>query len=275
MSQDDGRKDTRRRAKDTPPAPTAAPPSLDELPTGQPMPKSVVAREEAAPVKERQVLDSAALLAELNSLDPEELGRLMSAGAPKRYRSGDRISGEVVRIQGFTAFLDIGAKSEAALGTESMEAQPAIGDIIEAFVVRVDDWGISIAQKLGGADADMDTMEEALESGAPIEGHVTSHNAGGFTVRIGSVSAFCPRSHIDRIVPEELDGYVDQTYTFKVIDIEGSKVVISRRVLLDEALEESAAALWDTLAPGDSVEGIIANVRDFGIFVDLGGIQGL
>lgn len=276
MSQDDGRQETRRRTKDAP-APPNTPKSLDALPTGQALPKNLREREDAekAPEPERRTLDSAALLAELNSIDPDELGRLMSEGAPRRYRPGDKVEGEVVRVRGLTAFVDIGAKSEAALNIEDPEDTPSVGDTIEAYVLRADGRGIQISKQLGGRDADIDALEEAMEAEVPVEGRVISHNPGGFTVRVGQVSAFCPRSHIDRIVAEDLEPYVGQTYTFRVIDIEGSKVVISRREILDAELAETAAALWEKLAPGDALDGVVANVRDFGVFVDIGGVQGL
>ena len=275
MSQDDGRTETLRRTKDTP-KPRTTPPSLDELPTGMPLQKASAEQEASAPVEpERARLDSEALLAELNNMDPDELGRLMSAGAPKRFRPGDKVSGEVVRVRGNVAFIDIGAKSEAALSFEDGDEAPAVGDTVEAFVLRADGGGIQISHKLGGSHADLETLEEAMAAEIPVEGHVVKHNAGGFTVKVGQVTAFCPRSQIDRIVPEELEGFLNKTYSFLVIDIEGSKVVLSRRRILEAELEKTAAELWEKLAPGDAMDGIVANVRDFGVFVDLGGIQGL
>ena len=275
MSEDDGRKQTRRRDK-TAPQPQNTPRSLDDLPIGQPLAKNTKpVSDEQAPEPERQVLDSAALLEELNNLDPEELGRLLSAGAPKRYRTGDKVSGEVVRIRADVAFVDIGAKSEATFSTEDMDDPPSIGDTIEAYILHAGDHGIHISQKLGGKDADLDSLEEAMAAKVPVDGRIAAHNSGGLTVRVGQVSAFCPRSQIDRIVAEDLEVYLNQTHTFRIIDIEGSKVVLSRRVILDEEMEEAAVKLWETIAPGDTLDGIVANVRDFGVFVDIGGIQGL
>ena len=187
----------------------------------------------------------------------------------------DEASGRVVRIEGETIFVDVGGKSEALLDLNELEERPEIGAEISAYVLRIGGSGLQLTQKIGGHDADLETLEQAREAGVPVEGRVKSSNSGGFTVMVGGMTAFCPLSQIDRIPSEDKSIYLEQTYPFRIIDIDGRKVVLSRRAILEEEAAEKAAELWEKTAPGDVAEGVVTGVRDFGVFVDIGGIQGL
>jgi small subunit ribosomal protein S1 len=250
-----------------------------ELPAPLPTIEETTVAEDVAPVEEVEdrgpSLDAEALMAEVNDLTSEQLEALMSAGAPRRYRPGDEASGRVVRIEGETVFVDVGSKSEALLDINELEERPKIGAELTAYVLRTDGNGMRLSLKVGGHDADIETLEQAREAGVPVEGRVKSSNTGGFTVMVGGMTAFCPHSQIDRIPSDDKSIYLDQTYSFRVIDIEGRKVVLSRRAILDEEAAEKAEGLWETTKPGDVAEGVVTGVRDFGVFVDIGGIQGL
>jgi len=123
-------------------------------------------------------------------------------------------------------------------------------------------------------------LEQAMAHRIPIEGLVTGENKGGFEVQIGGVRAFCPGSQIDRRRPGErvpAAEYIGQRFRFRVtrIDAGGRNVVVSRRELLEEEAEAQAAQTWETLRVGATMRGTVTNIRDFGAFVDLGGIEGL
>ncbi|MEL6349362.1 MAG: S1 RNA-binding domain-containing protein, partial [Myxococcota bacterium] len=269
----------RRRSKNAPPPKDSNPNSMPSAATPARHSAERVEHERAAetgqPLEEKQTLDAQALVNEINDIDPDELSAMLSMGAPRRFSPGDKVSGEIVRINRDAVFVAIGAKAEAILDREELEQEPELGDVVEAYVLRVGGRGIRLSKKLGGKEASIDTFIQAMDAGVPVEGRIKDSNAGGFTVQVGNFNAFCPRSQIDRIVGEDLEQYVGQTYAFRVIDVAGSKVVLSRRELLDEQVKEQAAALWENTRPGDTAQGIVANVRDFVVFVDIGGIQGL
>jgi small subunit ribosomal protein S1 len=119
-------------------------------------------------------------------------------------------------------------------------------------------------------------LEQALAHGIPVEGSVTGQNKGGFDVQVLGLRAFCPASQIDlrRRDPAE---YVGQRLQFRVTKIEGNgrNIVLSRRQLLEEESAKLAAATWETIKVGATVSGTVSSVRDFGAFVDLGGVEGL
>lgn len=222
------------------------------------------------PVQRASGLEEGDLLA-LASMDPSELAALMDGAVrTSRIEVGDRITGVVSRLGRDTIFVDMGHKAEGQLSLEEMpEAKP--GDAVEAYVLNVGEWGVSLSTKLTGQAASV-FVEEAYESGIPVEGKVVSRNSGGFEVRVGSLFAFCPISHIDRLPAEDLDVYVGQTMQFKVLET-GDKLVLSRREHQEEQLDLGAA--WNEIAEGQIKDGVIASVQDFGVFVDMDGLQGL
>lgn len=255
--------ETAPAAPHSPPAPPAAP---------APAPAAAPAEREARAA--RQTLDGDALLAELEALGRGGLDALLQGKSARRVRAGDRVTGIVVRVTADTVFVDVGGKAEASLDLSELDAVPALGDSLTAQVLSTGADGIRLAARMSGR-AGVDMLEDAREAGIPVEGRVEARNSGGFTVRIGGVSAFCPVSQIDRVPEADLDRYIGLTASFLIMDIRGRDVVVSRRKLQDEAAEETGAKLLATLKSGDAVEGVVASTRDFGVFVDLGGLLGL
>jgi small subunit ribosomal protein S1 len=218
--------------------------------------------------------DFAALLAESESASP----------AQRRAVEGDVVRGRVVGIGHETAFVAIGAKAEAILDLAEFrdaatgELRLAVGDQVEATIT--DDGrrsgSIVLKRTLGRGGHVPGELEQAMAHGLAVEGVVTGQNKGGFDVQIAGVRAFCPASQIDlrRGEPEQ---YVGQRLRFRVSRIEGGgrNVVVTRRALLEEEAATSAAGVWERLAVGDVVTGTVSSLRDFGAFVDLGGVEGL
>jgi small subunit ribosomal protein S1 len=158
----------------------------------------------------------------------------------------------------------------------------AVGDQLEATVV--DDGGgsgsIVLKRTLGRGGHLPAELEQAFAHGIPVEGVVIGENKGGFDVQIGGARAFCPASQIDRRrgaarVPGSQ--YLGQRFRFRVTKIEagGRNLVVSRRELLEEEAAMQAASTWERLHIGAVVQGTVTSVRDFGAFVDLGGVEGL
>jgi small subunit ribosomal protein S1 len=236
-------------------------------------PKPVAAPPEEQPVEE----DFSKLFAE-------------SERSPKarRLAVGDVVSAKVIAIGSTAVFVAIGDKSEAALDpaefrdAETGEIRVAVGDEIEATVV--DDGGRSgapvLRRTMGRGGNIAAELEQAFEHGLPIEGLVTAEIKGGFDVQIGKTRAFCPGSQIDmrrggeRIAASE---YIGQRFEFRVTKLEqgGRNVVVSRRAVLEEEAASAAERTWERIEVGAVLEGTVTSVRDFGAFVDLGGVEGM
>jgi small subunit ribosomal protein S1 len=191
------------------------------------------------------------------------------------------VEGTVVSIGKEWVFVDIGAKSEAAVPREELidsegELSVGVGDPLTAYVVsrRGDEFILSVKMTSAASE---DVIRGAAESGAPVEGLVVGQRKGGYTVRIFGRDAFCPFSQMDVRPGGDPDGYIDQRFTFRIIEYSerGRNLVLSRRKILEEELAERRAQLRETLEVGDVVEGEVIKLMDFGAFVDIGGIEGL
>jgi small subunit ribosomal protein S1 len=118
-------------------------------------------------------------------------------------------------------------------------------------------------------------VTQAYEAGIAIEGRVDGSNPGGLVVRLGDVRAFCPISQIERNVPSDLSGYIGRTLAFHILELKDNEVVVSHRKIAEAEMDARAESLWTKLEEGQTLEGVVSNVRDFGVFVDVGGIDGL
>lgn len=218
--------------------------------------------------------DFAALLAASEAQGPRE----------RRIAAGEVVRGRVIAIGSSTAFVAIGGKAEAGIDVGEFrdpatgEIRLVVGDEIEATVV--DDGSrsgtITLKRVAGRGGHVPGELEQAFAHGIAVEGLVTGENKGGYDVQLGSVRAFCPGSQIDRR-RDASARYVGERFRFRItrLDAGGRNVVVSRRQLLDEEAAERAAATWATLREGAVVAGTVTSLRDFGAFVDLGGIEGL
>jgi small subunit ribosomal protein S1 len=206
----------------------------------------------------------------------------------KKIAVGDVVRGRVIAIGQTAAFVAIGGKGEATIDLAEFHDPAsgsltlAVGDQLEATVV--DDGkrsgAIVLKRTLGRGGHLPAELEQAMEHRIPIEGLVTTENKGGFDIQIGAVRAFCPGSQIDRRRPGERVAaaqYVGQRFLFRITKIEsgGRNIVVSRRELLEEEAAALAAQTWEKLHVGAVVQGNVTSIRDFGAFVDLGGVEGL
>jgi small subunit ribosomal protein S1 len=221
--------------------------------------------------------------------DEDDFAALLAASEKQQTRqrrvsAGDVVRGRVIAIGASAAFVAVGGKAEATIDLGEFrdpatgEVQLHEGDEIEATVV--DDGqrsGSIVLKRVAGRGGHVPgELEQAFAHGIAIEGLVTGQNSGGYEVQIGSVRAFCPGSQIDRRRVEGAD-YVGQRLRFRITKLEGGgrNVVVSRRQLLEEEAAQQAADVWATLRVGAVVTGTVTSLRDFGAFVDLGGVDGL
>ena len=213
-------------------------------------------------------------------------------GNPHKRRDpkeGDVVKGKIVSISRDAAFVDLGAKSDGVIDTIELrdadgKLTVAVGDEIEARVVEIDGkaGAIVLRRALGrgrGAEASSQ-LAEAHAHQIPIEGVVTAVNKGGLEVQIAGARAFCPMSQIDvrPVSAEDAAALVGRRLTFRVTRFEPGprpNVVLSRRVLLEAENAERAVVTREKLVPGAVLHGRVVAVKEFGAFVDLGGIEGL
>jgi small subunit ribosomal protein S1 len=221
--------------------------------------------------------------------DEEDFAALLAASEANRPRehriaAGDVVRGRVIAIGATTAFVTVGGKAEATIDLAEFR-DPATGEVplregdeIEATVV--DDGtrsGSIVLKRVAGRGGHLPgELEQAFAHGIAVEGVVTAENKGGYEVQIGSVRAFCPGSQIDRRRSEGAQ-WVGQRLRFRITKLEGGgrNVVVSRRQLLEEEAAEQAVTTWAGLRVGAVVAGTVTSLRDFGAFVDIGGVDGL
>jgi small subunit ribosomal protein S1 len=199
---------------------------------------------------------------------------------------GEVVRGKVVRVDKDEVLVDIGYKSEGVIPVSELSIRRSVnpadevqlGDEIDALVMTKEDaeGRLILSKKRARFEMAWKRIEQAAESGDPVEGIVIEVVKGGLILDLG-VRGFLPASLVDIRRVQDLDEFMGQTLRCKVIELNRSRnnVVLSRRAVLEEERREMRQAILDRLSPGDVVEGTISNIVDFGAFVDLEGIDGL
>ena len=197
-------------------------------------------------------------------------------------KPGDRIEATVVGISGENIFLDVGAKSEgvlaaAELRNEAGELTVGIGDRVRVYLLPKRGGEMACTTRLGGGQTTPREIEEAFEAGIPVEGKVTAEVKGGFSVTVAGHRCFCPYSQMDIRRVEQADSYLDKTLAFKIMEFgsQGRNIILSARALQEEQRAREREQLKEQLREGVQVSGTVTSVRDFGAFVDIGGVDGL
>ncbi|HEY2515917.1 MAG TPA: S1 RNA-binding domain-containing protein [Polyangiaceae bacterium] len=201
----------------------------------------------------------------------------------RAVRIGERVEGTVILVGRDAVFIELDGKREAFIEAVELRAPDGtlsvqVGDVIGAQVVSVDNarGQIRLGKSLA-ATGDVASLERAREAGVAVEGKVTGVNKGGLEVDVAGHRAFCPTSQIDRRPGGDANELIGRTLPFLVTEIRdgGRNVVVSRRALLEREASAAAKKTIDALVPGVVVRGTVTAVRDFGAFVDLGGVEGL
>lgn len=214
-------------------------------------------------------------------ISPDEMQRLYEESF-KRIEEGGIVRGQVVRVEPEGVVVDVGYKSEGTipLSEFSREELKAIraGDILEVFIEEREDTEGNIVLSKEKADRRKiwERIEEVYKEGMPINGKVVGKVKGGLNVDIG-VKAFLPGSQIDVRPIRDLDRMIGQTYQVKIITMDQKRgnVVVSRRSLIEEQIKKVREQTLEALEEGQLLEGYVKNITDYGVFVDLGGIDGL
>lgn len=193
---------------------------------------------------------------------------------------GEKVQGTVCFMDSKVVYLDFGARSEGMIDREELRDEDgnltvSEGDTLEAFFSGGDEDEIWLTTKLQGK-ADDSTLLNAYHAGLPVEGKVTEEISGGFAVDIGGFRGFCPYSQI-ALTRQEPTAMIGEKFLFNIIEYQerGRNIVVSRRQLLEKERERQREELRERLQEGDVVEGTVTKTKDFGAFVDIGGIEGL
>jgi small subunit ribosomal protein S1 len=201
----------------------------------------------------------------------------------KRPRVGDRLEAVVVKVGHESVFVELDGKQQAFIDAAEVRAPDGTmtvkeGDIVRAIVLEVDDReGYVRLGKTMGRASNVAGLEQAKANGLPVVGKVTGVNKGGIEVEIGGARAFCPMSQIGSKFVEDASSLVGQSLSFMVTEIRdgGKAVVVSRRAALAQEATQAQRETLSRLGVGVVVRGTVTGVRDFGAFVDLGGVEGL
>ncbi|MCB1230810.1 MAG: 30S ribosomal protein S1 [Verrucomicrobiae bacterium] len=207
-----------------------------------------------------------------------ELSQLIESNF-RTYRENSIVHGTILEIKKQYVIVDIGAKSEGIIPISEFEDEEfAVGDEVEVLLEKLEnDEGMVILSKEKAAHKqNWDKIVGVFNEGGLVKGKVKSVVKGGLMVNVG-VEAFLPGSQIDIIPPKDLNEYVGNVYEFKIVKINDDRknVVLSRREVIEAERAEQRAQFLDSVKIGDTVDGLVKNLTDFGAFIDLQGMDGL
>jgi len=202
----------------------------------------------------------------------------------KKFKAGEVVPGRVVAVRDEHIVVDIGFKSEGLVDIHEFERdekgvyQVQPGDELLVYIENLEDDNGVLALSKEKADRFKiwDEIAEVFEKGAVVEGTVVDRVKGGLVVDIG-VKAFLPGSQIGLIPVKDLDSFANQIVKCRIVKFNKRRgnIVLSRRAVLEQERDTRKTEILSSLEEGQVVEGIIKNLTDYGVFVDLGGMDGL
>lgn len=191
------------------------------------------------------------------------------------------ISAKVIGISDSDVMVDIGFKSEGLINRSEFDNKdlPEIGSNIDIFLEKFEDTDGNITLSKYKADfiKRWDELKHFCDNAEPVKGKVVKRVKGGLVVDLGVIQAFLPGSQADVQPIKNFDDLIGQEFDFQIVKVDEMRknLVVSRKAILEESLNEKRQELMTTIEVGASLEGVIKNITDFGAFVDLGGVDGL
>ena len=196
------------------------------------------------------------------------------------FAAGQIVKGTIIEVRPKEVLVDIGYKSEGSITANEFDDIKVVkvGDEIDVLIEKLEDKEgmVVLSKEKAEFQKNWDKILTICNEGGTINGKVKAVVKGGLLVNIG-VEAFLPASQIDITPPKNLNGYVGNTYEFKVVKInqERQNIVLSRRELIEQERNEKRSKLLTEMMPGDIRKGTVKNITDFGAFIDLNGLDGL
>ena len=202
---------------------------------------------------------------------------------PVRFSPGQKVEAKIVKISAEWIFLDLGGKSEGYLERKELldeEGNLSVieGDVIQAYFLSTRNNDLRFTTKITGGEAGRHYLEEAWQSGIPVEGLVEKEIKGGFEVKIaGELRGFCPYSQMGLQRAGNPGDLIGQHLAFRITqyDEKGRNIVLSHRSILEEERQRQREVLKGSLQEGMKVTGIISSIRTFGAFVRVDCVEGL
>lgn len=199
----------------------------------------------------------------------------------KNFEEGEIITGKVLRISGDSVMVDVGLKSEGIVPLMEMPDPESVkpGDVLELYLEQVENEEGQMVLSKSKADfiRVWDKAKEYLDNQSQVEGKVVKRIKGGLIVDLMGVDAFLPGSQIGLRPLETMDSLLGQNVPLKIVKINKKRrnIVVSRRAVLDAERDKQRTAILAEIDKGQVREGIVKNITDFGVFIDLGGLDGL
>ena len=197
---------------------------------------------------------------------------------------GSVVKGKVIAVENGQAIIDVGYKMEGRVDVKEF-ANPgeapeiAVGDEVEVFLRAAENarGEAVISREMARREEAWDRLEKAYADDARVEGAIFGRVKGGFTVDLGGAVAFLPGSQVDVRPVRDAGPLMGLKQPFQILKMDRRRgnIVVSRRAILEESRAEQRAEVIGKLAEGDSIDGVVKNITEYGAFVDLGGVDGL
>ena len=196
---------------------------------------------------------------------------------------GQKISGRVLKVSTEWVFIDCGQKGEGIIDRKEfidLDSNLTVkaGDVIAAYFLSSKQGEMRFTTRIGGGATGNAQLEEAWRTGIPVDGQVEKEIKGGYEIRLGgSGRAFCPFSQISLRRLDNHETVIGTRIAFRITGYSdgGRNIVVSHRVLLEEEQQRLREEIWAGINEGMMVDGTVTSLRDFGAFVDIGGLEGL
>ena len=191
------------------------------------------------------------------------------------------VEGKVISIDKREVIVDIGAKSNGIIPANEFRYNPdlKVGDMVEVYIENQEDkkGQLVLSHKKARASKSWERVNQALENKEVIKGYIKCRTKGGMIVDVFGIEAFLPGSQIDVKPIRDYDVFVGKTMEFKVVKInqEFKNVVVSHKALIEAELEQQKKEIISKLEKGQVLEGTVKNITSYGVFIDLGGVDGL
>ena len=203
------------------------------------------------------------------------------AGSLNNVNDHDVVDGTVIAINKREVVVNIGYKSDGIIPTSEFRYNPdlKVGDTVEVYIENQEDkkGQLILSHKKARASRSWDRVNQALENEEIIKGYVKCRTKGGMIVDVFGIEAFLPGSQIDVKPIRDYDIFVGKTMEFKIVKInqDYKNVVVSHKALIEAELEQQKKEIISKLEKGQVLEGTVKNITSYGVFIDLGGVDGL